>query len=121
MGCCFFYHLGGSVATITKIKSGPEPDSGIFFDGKKVEIDENLTYTFENEVGRIIRVRWIGTERETKLPIWELSVQRNYFESFLCSDVIVIGYGTWTYTKGEFGGIDIICRLELGISERIAA
>lgn len=85
--------------TVTKIKIARD---GISFDRTHIAIDDcsNMSVRFTNEVGRTLTLRWIGTETDLLLPIWEFTVTKRCCGSIMCNSQLV-GYGTYAYSGGQ--------------------
>lgn len=88
------------MGTKTRLKITP---NGVWFNNKEVEIDDssNMTYVFENEAHRTLRLRWIGTEDKTALPIWEFTVEYTHDNMWVIgptgSGKQFVGYGEWIH------------------------
>ncbi|MFZ2152231.1 MAG: hypothetical protein WAV09_03940 [Minisyncoccia bacterium] len=70
----------------------------VCFNRTEMVIDDsaNMSYTFENDARRVITLRWIGTQEETMLPIWEFRV---YWpnDDLVVMEQEIVGYGEFVH------------------------
>lgn len=55
-----------------------------------------MTYMFENDAHRVLTLRWIGTQEETMLPIWEFTVFWPN-DNLLVLEKQIIGFGEFIH------------------------
>jgi len=79
------------VKTKTKIVISP---NSVQFNRTHLEIEDssNMSYVFENEAKRILSLRWVGTQEDTLLPIWEFQVEWPD-DNLIVMNRQIVGYG----------------------------
>lgn len=94
--------------TRTKLTITPE---GVWFDKNEGVIDDssNMSYTFENSAYRTLKLRWIGMQEDTNLPIWEFTVEKDFGLYVVCNTQIY-GFGEFVY---EGGKIQVVPQLQI--------
>ena len=89
--------------TKTTITITPE---GVWFDKKEGIINDssNMSYVFENRAYRTLKLRWIGMHEDSKLPIWEFTVEKDFGLYVVCSTEIY-GFGEFVYEGGKIQAV----------------
>ena len=55
-----------------------------------------MSYMFENDARRLLTLRWVGTQEETMLPIWEFMVYWQNDDLVVMTETVV-GYGEYIH------------------------
>jgi hypothetical protein len=111
-GLLFIFQIGAIMGFITRggvveLGTGEKPviigvlQEGVYFNNKleMIKDSSSLSYEFKTIGGRVLSIRWIGTQDETLLPIWEFTAVKD------CGSIMrntqFVGYKTFSYVKGR--------------------